>query len=1109
MTDSRKNLDSLVNLYLQQKGNVERRKGNLELEIRFGTRGYNRINHIQYDNVIKYLISIGFIRSSTEHYLRVFSEFLDNKTGINKISKIRYEIGGLGKISQYCKNDSIDDSIIGKFEQKLIYHHENITNPVDIEDFNFRASLQEERIMSPNSDIVRSLVQKWNDTKKIFRYISRCSLTNEKFPFKVDVSVVKTSKAGYKGLIPSYRFKDSGLLESNQQYEIEIEFDNNKISSEMYNPADLVKSLKILIKYVLSGIQSSPYPIPFSQQSDIKKQYKELIFGKDKDKDKDRGKKENIRLYPKNFIGPSSYTLQIVNTSPINDNTYIPNIRNNYTVTEKADGDRKLLFITDNGYIYLIDTNMNIQFTGARSQNKDLFNTIIDGEHILHNKNKMYINLFAAFDIYFLNKKDLRTLPFSPQPKDETIEKNSFRLPVLVNVIKNLKPVSTTTGGIPSIRIENKIFYSSSDGETIFQSCNFILQKVTDNLFEYNTDGLIFTPRDLGVGMNKVDETDIKNYKTTWDYSFKWKPPEFNTIDFLLSIKKNPDGQDFIGNIFQSGTNTSNSTQLTQYKTVILKIGFDEKKHGYINPCNDVYNDNLPSYQDKDDYETYKPMQFFPSNPSDDSAGITNILLQNINSSKELLTEENEVIEDNTIVECRYIPDNENGWKWSPIRVRYDKTADLKGGGRNFGNAYHVANSNWESIHFPVTKEMITTGLGIPNELADDDVYYNRGSGNSMTRGLRDFHNLFVKKILISAVSRREDILIDLAVGKGGDISKWIYSKLKFVFGIDISKDNIENRIDGACARYLNYRKKFKYVPRCLFINGNSSVNIRNGDASFTEKSKQITKAIFGQGNKDKLLGEGIYKAFGIANEGFNICSIQFAIHYMFENPTTFNQFLRNVSETTKVGGYFIGTSYDGKAIFDLLNSKKINESISINENEKKIWELTKKYDRNTFEDDSSSLGYAIDVYQDSINKTFREYLVNYNYLTRIMENYGFTLLSREEAMEKGLPNGSAPFSDLFGIMKNDIAKNKKLANEYGNAPSMSSSEKKISFLNKFFVYKKIRNIDANTIAQSLSDETKAEQSMDLDASIEATVEIKKNIPKVKGKKLKKKLVLM
>ena len=40
----------------------------------------------------------------------------------------------------------------------------------------------------------------------------------------------------------------------------------------------------------------------------------------------------------------------------------------------------------------------------------------------------------------------------------------------------------------------------------------------------------------------------IKPYKTTWDYSFKWKPSEFNTIDFLISIKKQSSGEDFIGN---------------------------------------------------------------------------------------------------------------------------------------------------------------------------------------------------------------------------------------------------------------------------------------------------------------------------------------------------------------------------------------------------------------------------------------------------------------------------------------------------------------------------------------------------------------------------------
>ena len=42
----------------------------------------------------------------------------------------------------------------------------------------------------------------------------------------------------------------------------------------------------------------------------------------------------------------------------------MPNINKPYTVTDKADGERKLLFISNVGKIYLIDTNMKIQFTG-------------------------------------------------------------------------------------------------------------------------------------------------------------------------------------------------------------------------------------------------------------------------------------------------------------------------------------------------------------------------------------------------------------------------------------------------------------------------------------------------------------------------------------------------------------------------------------------------------------------------------------------------------------------------------------------------------------------------------------------------------------------------
>lgn len=97
-----------------------------------------------------------------------------------------------------------------------------------------------------------------------------------------------------------------------------------------------------------------------------------------------------------------------VNIVPVNENCTVPNVRTNYTVTDKADGARKLLYICPSGRIYFIDTNMRFQFTGAQSDNKKLFYTLLDGEHILHDKNGRFINPFAAFDVYYIAGKDAR-----------------------------------------------------------------------------------------------------------------------------------------------------------------------------------------------------------------------------------------------------------------------------------------------------------------------------------------------------------------------------------------------------------------------------------------------------------------------------------------------------------------------------------------------------------------------------------------------------------------------------------------------------------------------------------------------------------------------------
>jgi hypothetical protein len=712
-----------------------------------------------------------------------------------------------------------------------------------------------------------------------------------------------------------------------------------------------------------------------------------------------------------------------------------------------------------------------------------VFSTLFDGEHITSDKNGNNVNIYAAFDVYYINKKSVRELPFAKtddepeetkskkKMEEKEIPPTMYRLLLMNEAIDLLKPKSilelsdANTSKSSDVVIKSKTFYSDVEYGTIFAACSKKLSDIQDGLFEYTTDGLIFTPANFPAG------GDLKNgagplQKVTWEHSFKWKPPEFNTIDFLVSVKKDKTGREEIHNIFQEGRNMNAVNEVMQYKTLVLRCGFDERKHGFINPCQEILNDNLPSQSDVDNSNTYKPVPFLPTNPYDPTAHICNIMLQGNGNNQYMHTEEGEYFDDDMIVEFKYVIGNQNGWKWKPIRVRYDKIAKLRAGKPEYGNAYHVANSNWRSIHYPITANVLSTGENIPLNERNDEVYYNRSDEETTTQGLRDFHNLYVKKNLIMGASTRGDTLIDYAVGKAGDMSKWRMANLKFVFGIDVSPDNIHNQMDGACARYLKACKKNTNMPKVLFVNGDSGLNIRNGEALSSEKDKQITKAVFGNGPKDlTLLGKGVYNQYGIAEAGFNVSSCQFAMHYFFEKKTTFHQFLRNITECTKINGYFIGTCYDGMTVFNLLRDKSNGESMTIMKNEHKVYEVTKLYDQTGFPAEEMSLGYPINVYQESINKVFREYLVNFEYFTRIMEDYGFILITKEEAVSMNLPDGTGLFSELFNQMQLEMKHNRTRNQEYGTALYMSAEERRISFMNRYFVFKKVRSVDAKKMS--------------------------------------------
>jgi hypothetical protein len=1131
-------LNNLIELYYSSKPFIYNSNYDAELEVRFGTRRIQPLTRNDYDNVIQKLKSFGFTtaNSAGNYYLRINNEYLDNITGKFKLSdNTRTEIIGLHNIQEYCKHNDIktlyknSPTSVSFVSKKPVYNQkkEKIW-PVNFDDFNFRVSyVNEEKV---KTGVKNYIMDNWKNSKKTFRYLNRVTFTHDDYPFNVDISITKSSDKYGRDIKTYYTTEESGIFEKSEVYEIEIEIDNTKIGpgTKIVSADILLQSLRKVIKYILGGLQGTNYPISYSEQRLVLEEYMKMIWKEEYNPNDLNQKNKN-----KYFIGPSSITLQTINVAQLNENSTQVNIRKDFVVTEKADGERHLMYVNSEGKIYLINMNMKIIFTGAKTTNDQCFNCLVDGELIYHDKKNNFINLYAGFDIYYYKKEDVRKNTFMLLDTEEDIYKSRYYL--LKHFIKSLKPISIMDTGIKTqasfkqllekakkietlispIKVSCKEFYPTNKSQTIFSGCNDILSKVRENRFEYETDGLIFTHAYFGVGSTKIGVAGPKN-KITWEQSFKWKPPKYNTIDFLVVSLKGANGDDVIKPIFEDGMNSHLVTQLSEYKTIELRCGFSEKNDGYVNPCQDIIDDKLPEFVERfeDKYTNdYLPIRFYPTEPYDPNAGLCNIMLKKDDAGvNQMFSEENEVFGDEMIVEFSYDFTRENGWRWVPLRVRYDKTAEYRQNLKQYGNAYKVANENWKSIHNPVTEDMICTGLNIPDVYVSEDIYYNTPSGKILTEAMKNFHNLYVKKLLIKSVSKPGDTLIDFACGKAGDLPKWVSAKLSFVFGIDLSRDNLENKLNGACARYLTAKKSNKVMPSALFVNGNSAHNIKNGNAMLNDKAKQTTLAVFGVGSKDpEKLGKGVVRQYGVGESGFNVSSCQFATHYFLENADTLQGFLKNIAECTKLNGYFIGTAYDGKSIFNLLKKVKTNESIQIVENGKKIWEVTKNYGADRFDDDSSSIGYRISVFQDSINQTIPEYLINFDYFSRVLELYGFKLINREEAQNIGLPEGSGMFSELFINMLEEIKINKFKAKDYGEAMNMTSFEKKISFLNRYFVYKKIREVNTEKIQIELSEYTETEMLRNSSATKKA-VEVSKEeetLIKPKVRKLSKKLLLV
>jgi hypothetical protein len=958
-----------------------------EFELRF-KHYLDPITRSDYNNVIEWLLMCGF---KIKHRMSLFR--------ISLGKNIRAEIDGIDAIKQYCANPTNENI---KYVEK-----QQVAEPFTHQGYNVQFSL--------NSETVKPRVETMPDTNT-FRFMKRIQLYHPEHPsFVVDCSIVKMLRNSPNKTMTK-------VFDLAPAYEIEAE------CIDPLPVKDLKGEIAFVITHVLKGLQRTNFPISYKEIADVQSEYKELF-------------PVGERLKELNFIGPNTVTLQHENIPLLTEDDFM--------VTDKADGERKLLFISKTMKMYLIPTSgrvENMNCTLQKQKGLPIGPMVLDGEHVVKDSDNNMHNTFYAFDMYYLNIEQL-TEQNRNNLSINTNDVRAYSLPIrreiLMRVINSVfTSITNLSENKYSIQYKQFLTFSPANCKMLYEMPK-----------PYHKDGLIFTPIKFGVGVSSED-APISNKRTTWDLNFKWKPAEENTIDFYVDIdpvsKKTITGK--------------------EYKVITLKSSYTayptrEQSDYTVCPSVSVYQNF--------DINSKQLIPFIGGRPYDVSAYLCNSYT---NEEGNVCTESDgrpvEVLEHGSIVEFKYDSTKEKGWRWTPIRVRWDKTTP---------NAYSTAVKNWISIHNPVTYQMLvapTKGDALSKSLRPvelEEEYYTLKEKGNLKEGklMSDFHN-DIKRMMIDKISekvrstsRRKPLLIDFACGKGGDIQKWEDAQCEFVLGIDIMNDNLHNNVDGAFLRVVQkkmrkFKRKEKDLLPMIFVEGSSSLLIKDGEALKHDYENRILHYLFGmESTYPPMLSEKTQIPYGFCKRGFDIGSIQFALHYMFDSEESIMKFIYNLIDCIQVGGYFCATCFDGTSIVDLLKDIKKGQIISTCHDDMGTFKLStdvkegyvpfssieKQYDNLDRIEKGHYVPLSIGVKQQSLNKKvfLKEYLVFAEYFIPLMSKYGFELATNFH----DFPHGTGLFKSLHSKYKD---------------MSAEPNQEAISYLNRYYIFQKQKHVSFRAV---------------------------------------------
>ena len=922
-----------------------------------------------------------------------------------KYQHIRVSILGEGSIKNYCSTNSLEHIKFNvKFIKKHNYYIDNEIGRVDVTDYHVRFNLKTEEELSSDSEIIKQLLKDWDKLPKMFRRKQHHSFVTNAGDFKFDLSIVRnsttrTNKMTIKDVIqyrkqslvvkpkdieepfsswwqhiksnnsntvevtsqPVYyqRIENSNVLTNPEKYEIEVELIKPK-----EEVIDIKSKFLLFVQHVgtvLQSVQGSYYIMAETEKRNVIKNYQKMVDN-----------------YSRNlFHGPLARTLKVQNMKQYPELSDADTIRHNYVVTDKADGDRCLLYVNTDNKVYLISRGRNnsnsVMSMGCSFVNHA--NTLLDGEYITVDVMGNEVSMYLFQDVYYHRGKDVRNQPLGVHEKQANTRQNIMYS--IEEILKGKDGLVSQDATNPFVMHRKK--YYRGEGDDIFEMAHKILLKVDKlsgglldngrNLFSYNVNGLIFMPTKLGVGQNYAnDNIGVLGIKP-WLRIYKWQSPKRNSIDFRIKMRRDLINKEIVTD-YHNGA---------KFKQVFLQVIYHPTYH------NDYYgqrvlNENL-KYIATDQHINFEPIYPFDGNIDVNGNLVNNAQIASIatNQDGDLLTLEGDVIQEGNIVE--FIYDNsepETKYRWKPYRIRRNIVT----------SGFHTANDIWETLQQPISTRMIISGE-TPNNTLTPTVMNN----NYIGRPINIFQNYIKNKLLQIATDDVSEVnLMDFTCGKIGDITRWKNNKVKFVVAIDDDPHKIHNPIDGACARVLKQTKKEelkKLAKNIVVINGDVNQNISNGEAGLDILNKYYLNVLYGNQEVGGI-GSKLERLYGKAQSKFDVITAN--LGKSFKDMNTIDNYMANIAENLKPNGKFIGVMLDGQTVFnELINKEKIE---GFTDKKELIWKIQRDYSQSAlYPKNHYSMNHQIVKYVDSLSYNEHEYLVHFDFLTDMANKIGLKLL--------------------------------------------------------------------------------------------------------------------